>query len=122
MMTGADAAPVGMSGCGFLIVVIDPEIFTPAADFRRRVAYAESIRTSRPVDPAKPMRVPFDRSAATRTARLRENRIEVVDAVYKTLCETADTHSRPLRRPLPTAGGRPRHSRHRSAEPAGCAF
>jgi LDH2 family malate/lactate/ureidoglycolate dehydrogenase len=31
MMTGADAAPVGMSGCGFFIVVIDPEIFTPAA-------------------------------------------------------------------------------------------
>jgi LDH2 family malate/lactate/ureidoglycolate dehydrogenase len=92
MMTGADAAPVGMSGCGFVIVVIDPEIFTPADDFRRRVAaYAESIRTSRPVDPAKPVRVPFDRSAATRAARLRENRVEVFDVVYKTLREAADS-------------------------------
>jgi LDH2 family malate/lactate/ureidoglycolate dehydrogenase len=45
-----------MSGCGFFIVAIDPDIFTPAGDFRRRVtAYAQSIRTSRPVDPAKPV-------------------------------------------------------------------
>ena len=92
MMTGADADPVGMSGCGFVIVVIDPEIFTPADDFRRRVAaYAESIRTCRPVDPAKPVRVPFDRSAATKAARLREDRVEVFDVVYKTLREAADS-------------------------------
>jgi LDH2 family malate/lactate/ureidoglycolate dehydrogenase len=101
MMTGADAAPVGMSGCGFVIVVIDPEIFTPAGDFRRRAAaYAESIRTSRPVEPAKPVRVPFDRSAATRAARLRENRIEVFDVVYNTLREAADS-------PLPPSAAPP---------------
>jgi LDH2 family malate/lactate/ureidoglycolate dehydrogenase len=98
-----------MSGCGFVIVVIDPEIFTPAADFRRRVAaYAESIRTSRPVDPAKPVRVPFDRSAATRTARLRENRIEVVDVVYKTLCEAADSPLPPSAAPPPDRWRAPR--------------
>lgn len=44
-----------MSGCGFFIVAIDPKIFTPADDFRRRVAdYAESIRISRPVAGAAP--------------------------------------------------------------------
>jgi LDH2 family malate/lactate/ureidoglycolate dehydrogenase len=113
MMTGADAAPVGMSGCGFVIVVIDPEIFTPADDFRRRVAaYAESIRTSRPVDPAKPVRVPFDRSAATKAARLLENRIEVFDVVYKTLREAADS---PL---APSTAAPPDRWRAPQAQPA----
>ncbi|GAA2388612.1 Ldh family oxidoreductase [Dactylosporangium salmoneum] len=92
MMAGADADPVGMSGCGFFIAAIDPGIFTPADDFRRRVAaYAESIRTSRPVDPAKPVRVPFDRETETRAARRRENRIEVPDVVYTTLRQAADS-------------------------------
>jgi LDH2 family malate/lactate/ureidoglycolate dehydrogenase len=113
MMTGADAAPVGMSDCGFVIVAIDPEIFTPADDFRRRVAaYAQSIRTSRPADPAKPVRVPFDRSAAMKAARLRENLIEVPDVVYNTLREAADSPLPPPPRPLPPGGGRPRLSRH----------
>ena len=42
------------------------------------------------MDPAKPVRVPFDRFAATRAARLRENRIEVFDGVYNTLRQAAD--------------------------------
>lgn len=100
MMTGADAAPVGMSDCGFFIAAIDPEIFTPADDFRRRVAaYAQSIRTSRPVDPAKPVLVPFDLETATRATRLRENRIEVPDVVYNTLRQAADSPLAPSTAP-----------------------
>jgi LDH2 family malate/lactate/ureidoglycolate dehydrogenase len=121
MMTGADADPVGISGRGFFIVVIDPEIFTtPAGDFRRRVAaYAQSIRTCHPVDPAKPVRVPFDRSAATRAARLREDRIEVFDGIYNTLRQAADN---PLPASTAPAADRWRAPRPRSAqqgEPAG---
>jgi hypothetical protein len=53
------------------------------------------------VDAAKPVRVPFDRSAATRAARLRENRIEVFDVVYKTLREAADSPLAPSTAPHP---------------------
>jgi LDH2 family malate/lactate/ureidoglycolate dehydrogenase len=74
--------------------------------------YAESIRTSRPVDPAKLVRVPFDRSAATRAARLRKNRVEVIDMVYKTLREAADS---PL---VPSTAAPPARWRAPQTQPA----
>lgn len=91
MMTGADAAPVGISGYGFLVVLIDPETLGSTEDFQHRVAeYADSIRASRPVNADQPVRVPFDRSAAARKRRLSEDRIEVSDAVYAVVAEAAE--------------------------------
>ena len=86
MMAGQTTAPRGVSDCGFLILVVDPELLTSAKDFRQRVSdYADSVRSTRPVDPDSPVRVPFDRSLAERSRRLSENTIEVPNEVYDAL-------------------------------------
>ena len=65
------------------MLVIDPNIITDAGDYKNRVSeYARSLRETRPVDPDKPVRVPFERSAATRAKRIEANKIEVADEVY----------------------------------------
>ncbi|GGF33764.1 Ldh family oxidoreductase [Subtercola lobariae] len=83
MMTGAAAAPVGISDCGFFVLAVDPELFGSADDFQARVAeYAESIRSTRPVDAQTPVRVPFDRSIAERSRRQAEGTLNILDPVY----------------------------------------
>ena len=62
MMAGGAADPGGVRDCGFFLLVLDPGLLTSAADYRQHVsAYAETLRTTRPIDPAKPLRVPFER-------------------------------------------------------------
>lgn len=86
MMAGQATAPRGVSDCGFLILVVDPNLLTSAEDFRQRVSdYADSVRSTRPLDPHRPVRVPFDRSVTERTRRLSENAIEVPNEVYEAL-------------------------------------
>jgi LDH2 family malate/lactate/ureidoglycolate dehydrogenase len=100
VLAGADAAPVGLAGFGFLIAVFDPESFGSATDFRRRATeYADSIRTSRPIDPAKPVRVPFDRSIKTRNTALAQDKIEIPDVVYSALRKAASTPLAPSMEP-----------------------
>lgn len=86
MMSGAAAAPDGLRDCGFFVLVVDPGLLTSAEDFRRRVSeYADSIRATRPVDPDRPVRMPFERSVAERERRTAEGAIEVPDEVYGAL-------------------------------------
>ncbi len=86
MMCGADAAPVGLRDCGFFVLVVDPGLLTDGEDFARRAAaYADSLRATRPVDSARPVRVPFERSATTRAARVAEGAITVQDEVVTAL-------------------------------------
>ncbi len=86
MMAGAAADPIGIRDCGFLAIVVDPGILTDAEDYRARVAaYATSLRTTRPVDTASPVRVPFERSAEERSRRLAEGEIDVADEVLAAL-------------------------------------
>ena len=86
MLAGADAAPVGLRDCGFFALVIDPGLLTSRADFTSRAAaYADSIRATRPADPARPVRVPFERSAAERARRLQSGKVSVSDEVVSAL-------------------------------------
>ena len=86
MMAGAAAAPKAISDCGFWLLVINPEILTPAVDYSQRVAaYANTLRATRPADPQKPVRVPFERSESERARRLAADVIEVPDRVYAAL-------------------------------------
>lgn len=90
MLAGQAMAPESLRDCGFFILVIDPSLLGDAADFQARVAaYADSLRSTRPVDPEKAVRVPFERSMAERDRRLAANIIEVPDIVYEALCEAA---------------------------------
>jgi LDH2 family malate/lactate/ureidoglycolate dehydrogenase len=83
MMTGASAAPDGLSDCGFFLLAVDPEMLVPGGGFRSRVAeYATSVRAARAIEQARPVRMPFDRSAAERARRLAEDRLEIPDEVH----------------------------------------
>lgn len=86
MLTGASAAPDGLTDCGFFLLVVDPKVLLPGQDFPQRVAeYAASVRAARPLDPAQPVRMPFDRSARERADRLKQDEIEVPEEVYDAL-------------------------------------
>lgn len=75
---------------GYLIIVIDPALFGLPQEFSQAVAeYCDSVRKARPLDPATPVRVPFERSAAVRQQTLEEGHIEVPDLVVETLREMA---------------------------------
>jgi LDH2 family malate/lactate/ureidoglycolate dehydrogenase len=64
--------------------------FTSAEDFMQRVSeYSDSMRATRPLDPAKPVRVPFERSIIERNKRLAAGTIEVADAVHAALAKIA---------------------------------
>ncbi len=86
MMCGAAAEPPIVRDCGFFLFVVDPGLLSPAEDFKQRVAaYADSLRATRPLDPAKPVRVPFERSQRERARRIAADAIDVPDGVYKLL-------------------------------------
>jgi hypothetical protein len=63
-----------------------PNLFGEAGEFRQRVSeFARELRATRPLDPAQPVRVPFERSAAERQRRLAAGVIEVQEVVVRTL-------------------------------------
>jgi LDH2 family malate/lactate/ureidoglycolate dehydrogenase len=82
MMAGSPATPDHLADFGFLIIAFKPDLLTPLDSFRRKVsAYADLIRATRPVEGGPAVRMPFDRSAALRAARLAEGSIEIPDPV-----------------------------------------
>lgn len=90
MLTGASGAPAGLSDCGFLAVLIDPGLLGDAADFRTRASvYLDSVRSTRPVPDGPALRVPFDRSIATRAATHQRDAIDVSGTVVAALRDIA---------------------------------
>lgn len=72
--------------CGLFLVAIDPGLLGPADDYKQRIAdYADALRATRPLDPANPVRVPFERSANERARRLEDDRLDVPDEVIEGL-------------------------------------
>ena len=80
------AAPVispGMREMAYLVLVIDPKVLMQDGSYQDRVAeLGQAIRSARPLDPAAPVRMPYDRSAAERRRRRREDAIDVPDPVH----------------------------------------
>ncbi|MDQ6696541.1 MAG: Ldh family oxidoreductase [Actinomycetota bacterium] len=90
MMCGAAMKPDGLRDVGFFLLVVNPGLLTSADDYPRRVAeYADLLRSTRPVDPDQPVRVPFERSASVRAVRLATGTIEVDDTVHAQLADIA---------------------------------
>jgi LDH2 family malate/lactate/ureidoglycolate dehydrogenase len=86
MLAGADANPPGLTDCGFLVVVIDPDLLGATADFATRAAaFADRVRATRPVVGNGPVRVPFDRSAHIRAQTRARGEIEVPTPVVENL-------------------------------------
>lgn len=86
MMTGQVQNPLPQHDGGIFVLVMKPDLFIDEATFRRRAAdYANSIRATRPLDPAQPVRMPFDRSRATREKHLAQGGFEVAEPVVRML-------------------------------------
>lgn len=89
-MCGGPVISPGMRDMAYLVVVIDPRILSPETPYPERVAeLSDAIRSARPRDPARPVRMPFDRSAAERRRRQEENAVEVPDEVHAALLALA---------------------------------
>ncbi len=86
MLSGAAAMPPVVQDCGLFLLAVDPGLLGPADDYKRRIAdYTQALRSTRPLDPANPVRVPFERSFAERLRRLQADRIEVPDPMVDAL-------------------------------------
>lgn len=86
MMCNTLPFPPLVEGCGFIILVMSPTMFMEVDDFKKNAsAYAKAVRAANPVDPSRPVRMPFDRSAQERRRHLAQGTIEVAPAVYEKL-------------------------------------
>jgi LDH2 family malate/lactate/ureidoglycolate dehydrogenase len=90
IMAGSPPIPPDLAGFGFLIVAIRPDLLGPAETFRQNVsAYAEAVRSARPVEGGEAVRMPFDRSRRDRKRRLDDDRIDVPDMLFAQLTRIA---------------------------------
>ncbi|MDG1274817.1 MAG: Ldh family oxidoreductase [Alphaproteobacteria bacterium] len=86
ILAGSPVEPPDLASFGFLIVAMKPDLLMPEPEYRRKVsAYADYVRSARPVSGGEAVRMPFERSARVRRRRLEENKIEVNDLVHKRL-------------------------------------
>lgn len=80
----------GMREMSYLVIVFDPKLLMPEGQYPDRVAeLSDKIRSARPIDPAKPIRMPFERSAKDRRRRKNEDSVEVPDVVVDGLKKLA---------------------------------
>jgi delta1-piperideine-2-carboxylate reductase len=83
ILCGGPVISPGLREMAYLVVVIDPKLFLPAGEYPARVSeLAAAICSARPVDPAQPVRMPFERSAQSRRRAQEAGAIDVPDVVY----------------------------------------
>lgn len=86
MHAGSVAFPAELSGFGMTIVAMRSDLFADEGHLEREAAhFADTVRSSRPLDPAKPVRLPFDRSRAIRAERHARGLISVSDGTLEAL-------------------------------------
>jgi LDH2 family malate/lactate/ureidoglycolate dehydrogenase len=92
IMAGSPPIPPDLAKFGFTIIVMRPDLLGPADKFRENVsAYAQAVRTARPVSEGDAVRMPFDRSRRDRQHRLTDNRVELPDVLFEQLTRLADS-------------------------------
>ncbi len=75
------------------MVTIRPDLMGSAETFPRNVtAFAEAVRSARPLPGAPPVRMPFDRSRQERQKRLAAGAIELPDALVSELIRLSRVH------------------------------
>ena len=86
ILAGSPPIPPELAGFGYTIVAMRPDLMGPAETFCENVsAFANAVRTARPVEGGSPLRMPFDRSRRERQRRRFENVIEVPDVLVSRL-------------------------------------
>lgn len=86
VVAGSPALPPNLEDFGYLVMLINPAMFRPLHDYKREIdEYASKMRDS-PQLPGRPaLRMPFERSNATRTWTREAGEIEVQDVVVEKL-------------------------------------
>jgi len=86
ILAGSPPIPPELAGFGYFIVAMRPDLMGPIETFRENVsAFAQAVRSARPVEGGSPVRMPFDRSRRERERRLAENAIDVPEVVVNQL-------------------------------------
>ncbi|HVE10589.1 MAG TPA: Ldh family oxidoreductase [Paraburkholderia sp.] len=86
MLAGSAMMPGELREFGFVALAVRPDLLGSLEDYKRNVdAYADAIRSTRPVENGATVRMPFERSIAQREQRIAGNHIEVADQVVQTL-------------------------------------
>ncbi len=95
ILAGSPSIPAELAGFGYLIVAMRPDLMGPAETFRTNVsAFADAVRSARPIAGGEPVRMPFDRSRRERARRLAENAIEIPDVLVNQLTIIASARPR----------------------------
>ncbi len=96
ILAGSPAVPPELAEFGYLIIAMRPDLMGPAETFRANVAaFADAVRSARPIDQREPVRMPFDRSRRERERRIAEDAIEMPDALFKQLLARSERQSPP---------------------------
>ncbi|MCA8927456.1 MAG: Ldh family oxidoreductase [Alphaproteobacteria bacterium] len=78
VLAGSDGITDNMGGFGMVIVAMKADLFGDGEATKRRMAdYAEAVRGAKPLDPSRPVRMPFDRSFQVREAARAAGGFEV---------------------------------------------
>ena len=87
VLAGSPAFPPDLENFGFLIMIVNPAMFRPIEEFKKEVdEYAAKMRESPPLPGgAAKLRMPFERSNATRAETLAAGEFEVRDGVMERL-------------------------------------
>lgn len=83
---GSDGMTDDMGGFGMTIVAMKADLFGDGEAAKQRInQYANDVRAAKPLDPASPVRMPFDRSYADREKVRASGRFEVNDEIVAKL-------------------------------------
>jgi delta1-piperideine-2-carboxylate reductase len=86
ILAGSPAIPPELAGFGYLIVALRSDLMGPAGIFRQNVsAFAQAVRSARPVPGGPTVRLPFERSLRERQRRLAEDAIDIPDGLVAEL-------------------------------------
>lgn len=84
IMAGSMVIPDDLAGFGMVMIAMRPDLLRDAEAFRADVtAYAEAIRSTRPIAGGGPVRMPFDRSRKDREAARARGTIFVPDEIFE---------------------------------------
>lgn len=96
ILAGSPAVPPELAEFGYLIIAMRPDLMGPAETFRANVAaFADAVRSARPLDAGEPVRMPFDRSRRERARRIAADAIEIPDPLFKRLLARSEPQPPP---------------------------
>lgn len=86
VLAGSDGITADMGGFGMTIVAMKTNLFGDGEATKRRIIdYAEAVRGAKPLDPASPVRMPFDRSYQVREAARAKGSFDANDQIVEKL-------------------------------------